>query len=357
MTLAERWRIGRSVGRTIYRMVGPEASKDDVLIGVMDTPELAAWVVAAVNPGVPNPDYASAWVTLQGYIRQAGADGDEIKPEDLIRFMADLKREALAPVRAWSTCEVVPMPEPAPERTPPDDTTDDHVSLGTARAVAKDVSDRAVAERTALANAEDDTTEGLRERITWLRDDWNRRPGLSEQADALDAALDETQDENQRLTHHLNAMGQDIERLEAEIRNLADFGIKSRERHQAALTSEQERGKSWAEKVIRVEAERDELRSERDHALKAHLKTIEERDYLSGETNRMRVELSRAEAEIVRLRALLTERTGALAHANQRAEFSEGEHLVTTERLRDAEALIRQLKTERDALKAAKEVG
>jgi hypothetical protein len=43
------WRVGRSVGRTVYRMVGPNASKDDVLIGMMDTPELAKQVVEAVN--------------------------------------------------------------------------------------------------------------------------------------------------------------------------------------------------------------------------------------------------------------------------------------------------------------------
>lgn len=43
------WRVGRSVGRTVYRMVGAEASKADVLIGVMDTAELAAQVVSAVN--------------------------------------------------------------------------------------------------------------------------------------------------------------------------------------------------------------------------------------------------------------------------------------------------------------------
>lgn len=35
------WRAGRTVGRTIYR--------DDVLVGLMDTPELAAEVVAALN--------------------------------------------------------------------------------------------------------------------------------------------------------------------------------------------------------------------------------------------------------------------------------------------------------------------
>jgi hypothetical protein len=39
--MSERWRVGRSVGRTIY--IGDE------LIGLMDTPELAQQVVEAVN--------------------------------------------------------------------------------------------------------------------------------------------------------------------------------------------------------------------------------------------------------------------------------------------------------------------
>lgn len=43
------WRVGRSVGRTIYRQVGPDATKADELIGLMDTPELARMVVDAVN--------------------------------------------------------------------------------------------------------------------------------------------------------------------------------------------------------------------------------------------------------------------------------------------------------------------
>lgn len=43
------WRVGSSVGRTIYRQVGADPSKADVLIGVMDTPELARLVVDAVN--------------------------------------------------------------------------------------------------------------------------------------------------------------------------------------------------------------------------------------------------------------------------------------------------------------------
>jgi hypothetical protein len=43
------WRVGRKVGRTIYRQTGSEPSDDDELIGVMDTPELAELAVAAVN--------------------------------------------------------------------------------------------------------------------------------------------------------------------------------------------------------------------------------------------------------------------------------------------------------------------
>lgn len=43
------WRVGRKVGRTIYAMTGPEPSDDDPLIGVMDTPELAAEACEAHN--------------------------------------------------------------------------------------------------------------------------------------------------------------------------------------------------------------------------------------------------------------------------------------------------------------------
>lgn len=44
------WRVGRHVGRTIYAQGGEEASRDaDVLIGVLDTPELAAEACAAHN--------------------------------------------------------------------------------------------------------------------------------------------------------------------------------------------------------------------------------------------------------------------------------------------------------------------
>ncbi len=44
-----RWRVGRKVGRTIYRMVGTEPSDDDELVGMMDTAELAKQFVDAKN--------------------------------------------------------------------------------------------------------------------------------------------------------------------------------------------------------------------------------------------------------------------------------------------------------------------
>lgn len=43
------WRNGRKVGRTIYAQAGLEPSDDDRLIGLMDTPELAAEAVTAHN--------------------------------------------------------------------------------------------------------------------------------------------------------------------------------------------------------------------------------------------------------------------------------------------------------------------
>jgi len=43
------WRVGRKLGRTIYAMVGAEASDQDHLIGMMDDSEIAHEVVSAHN--------------------------------------------------------------------------------------------------------------------------------------------------------------------------------------------------------------------------------------------------------------------------------------------------------------------
>ena len=57
------WRVGRKVGRTLYR--------DEQLVGLMDTPELAAEVVEAMNEaetltliGTALSDLAEAGVSL-----------------------------------------------------------------------------------------------------------------------------------------------------------------------------------------------------------------------------------------------------------------------------------------------------
>lgn len=47
-----RWRVGQSLGRTVYAQIGPEPSKTDVLLGMMDTRELAELVVFEHNRGL-----------------------------------------------------------------------------------------------------------------------------------------------------------------------------------------------------------------------------------------------------------------------------------------------------------------
>jgi hypothetical protein len=44
-----KWRVGRTLGRTVYAMVEGQASKDDVLLGWMETKELANAVVSLHN--------------------------------------------------------------------------------------------------------------------------------------------------------------------------------------------------------------------------------------------------------------------------------------------------------------------
>lgn len=44
-----RYRVGRKVGRTIYRQLGPEPSDGDTLVGVMDTRVMAEAAVLGLN--------------------------------------------------------------------------------------------------------------------------------------------------------------------------------------------------------------------------------------------------------------------------------------------------------------------
>jgi len=47
--LKMQWRVGRKLGRTIYAQLYPEPSDDDVLIGMFDSPRLAAECVRSHN--------------------------------------------------------------------------------------------------------------------------------------------------------------------------------------------------------------------------------------------------------------------------------------------------------------------
>jgi hypothetical protein len=53
------WRTGTSVGRTIYIQSGDVPSKQDKLIGMMDTPAMADLVVVAVNYWMARHDGAA----------------------------------------------------------------------------------------------------------------------------------------------------------------------------------------------------------------------------------------------------------------------------------------------------------
>lgn len=46
------WRVGRKLGRTIYAQFAEEPSDGDLLLGMMDTPELAQQVVLDHNAAV-----------------------------------------------------------------------------------------------------------------------------------------------------------------------------------------------------------------------------------------------------------------------------------------------------------------
>jgi hypothetical protein len=66
------WRVGRRVGRTIYVMVGGEASDEDELIGVMDSRAVARAAVAGHNATL------RPWSKCCGFqVAVGGGDPDE----------------------------------------------------------------------------------------------------------------------------------------------------------------------------------------------------------------------------------------------------------------------------------------
>jgi hypothetical protein len=57
--------------------------------------------IDAVSNRPPAADWFTSWVELLGYVVQAREDGTTIEPAELLDYMASLKRQALAPIRAW----------------------------------------------------------------------------------------------------------------------------------------------------------------------------------------------------------------------------------------------------------------
>lgn len=50
---------------------------------------------------MPQDDYGGCWAELTGYVQEAVSDGGVIQPADMLTYLAELKRKALAPVREW----------------------------------------------------------------------------------------------------------------------------------------------------------------------------------------------------------------------------------------------------------------
>lgn len=96
--MSGRWRTGRKVGRTVYLQTGPEPSDSDLLIGLMDTPELARTVVDAVNANVLDRDLRVGELqeVADGLDRIAGArqmnNRYDVGWVDAHRHLADLLR-------------------------------------------------------------------------------------------------------------------------------------------------------------------------------------------------------------------------------------------------------------------------
>lgn len=62
---------------------------------------VAGDLLAEGAPGYPQAGYGDAWRELTGYVRQAVDDGGVIRPDVLLGYLAELKREAMKPVREW----------------------------------------------------------------------------------------------------------------------------------------------------------------------------------------------------------------------------------------------------------------
>ena len=69
------------------------------------------------NLTAPPADWLTSWAELTGYVTQARDDGEQIDPAELLRYLAELKHRALAPIRDWLNPGAAPSGEPDTEET------------------------------------------------------------------------------------------------------------------------------------------------------------------------------------------------------------------------------------------------
>lgn len=84
-----KWRVGRKVGRTLYAMLYDEDSDSDVLIGMMDTPQLAEEAVRAHNETGSANKHERMWERL----RQRTHNTSEPYGSMLRRMMDEVEHE------------------------------------------------------------------------------------------------------------------------------------------------------------------------------------------------------------------------------------------------------------------------
>lgn len=77
----------------IKRLQDTLASRDAQLAALMRSVER--------SNNAPVAEWQSSWVVLTGYVSSAVDDGNPIDAKDMLAFMVQLKREALAPIKAW----------------------------------------------------------------------------------------------------------------------------------------------------------------------------------------------------------------------------------------------------------------
>ncbi len=58
----------------------------------------------------PSADYASAWTQLRGYLVEAVQDDAPFAATEVLRYVDELHREVMRPIREWMDAVLPPKP-------------------------------------------------------------------------------------------------------------------------------------------------------------------------------------------------------------------------------------------------------